>query len=187
MKNLTILTLLILFSACSKPTIQEKTQLDLPSWVINPNIKGKISAVGIAPKSRGGLQIQIPQAEADARANIAAILQTEVSRITKNAIRSAKVSDIEEFDNIFSQATKNLVKKFPLAGSKRVNMYRDNNDGSLYIQMALDSELVKDFFEENQEILEEQLKNASTKQEYINKASKAVEKLYEDLDKELDD
>ncbi len=187
MKNLTILALLIIFSACSKPTIQEKTQLDLPSWVINPNIEGKISAVGIAPKSKGGLQIQIPQAEADARANIAAIIQTEVSRITKNAIRSAKISDIEEFDNIFSQATRNLVKKFPLSGSKRVNMYKDNNDGSLYIQMALDRALVKNYFNENQKILEEQIKKASSKQDYINKASKAVEKLYNDLDKQIDD
>jgi hypothetical protein len=184
---LLLISLTIFTTACNKPTIQEKAQVNLPDWVINPNIEGKISAVGIAPKSKGGLQIQIPQAEADARANIAAILQTEVSRLTKDAIRSAKVSNVEEFDNVFSQATKNLVKKIPLTGSKRVNMFRDNSDGSLYIQMALDSKLVTNYLAENKAVFKKDLMQASANQEYINNAEKAVEKLYNDLDKELND
>ena len=103
--------------------------------MIDPYIEGKISAVGIAPKSKGGLQFQIPQAESDARANIAAQLETTVSRLTKDALRSAKISDAEEVENIFSQVTKNLIKDIPLRGVRRVNMYRDNASGDLYLSL----------------------------------------------------
>ena len=57
----------------------------LPAWVLSPAIEGTIAAVGIAPASAGGLQFEIPKAEADARANIAAQINVEISRLTKNA------------------------------------------------------------------------------------------------------
>ena len=190
MKKLLIVYLTILFTLTNcnnKTNIQEESGLELPGWVLNPDIKGKISAVGMAPKSRGGLQFQIPQAEADARANIAAQLETEISRMTKDAIRSARVSEREEVENIFSQVTKNLVKKVPLRGSRRVNLYRDKTDGSLYIHMALDNEMVKNYFDQNIASYNKALKANNLARELIDQSEQAVKNLYDELAEELDD
>ena len=84
---------------------------NLPSWVINPNVEGKIAAVGISPKSNGGIKFQITRAENDARANIAAKINTEISRLTKEALKSSGTNgDAENTISVFTQATKAIVK-----------------------------------------------------------------------------
>jgi len=183
-----IVAISIILSGCkSKPTPQEEAGLNLPAWVLDPYVDGKVAAVGIAPKSRGGLQFQIPQAEADARANIAAQLETEVSRMTKDALRSARIADNEEVENVFSQVTKSLVKKVPLRGARRINMYKDSTDGSLYIHMAIDSEMVAEHFEKNQKAYTAAIKASAAARAQLDQAEKAVQKLYDELDEELDD
>ena len=104
-----VLTAVALFSACAKKEIQKEAgnQLkDLPEWVLNPSsgVKEGVAGVGIAGPSRGGITVQIPKAELDAKANIASTIQSEISRVTKNALRSAKVNDADDVEEFFAQA-----------------------------------------------------------------------------------
>ena len=50
---------------------------DLPSWVLDPSVKDGVGGVGIASPSKGGIKFQLPKAELDAKANIAATIQSE--------------------------------------------------------------------------------------------------------------
>ncbi len=189
MKKALLLTLsaFLFFTACAKkePSLQEQSGINLPDWILDPYVEGKIAAVGIAPKSKGGFQFQIPQAEADARANIAAQLNTEVSRLTKNALRAARIAEQEEVENVFSQVTKNLIKKVPLRGARRINIYVDPDKGDLYVHMALDNEMILTHFEKSQDVYAQALKNASLSRKSLDNAQDAVKELYDELDKEL--
>ena len=92
--------LFTIFVSCTKAPVDVQKpkdvgslqQLQLPEWVVDPSIQGMISAVGIAPKTAGGIKMQIAQAEADAMANMAAQIQTSVSRVTKESLRRAGVA-----------------------------------------------------------------------------------------------
>ena len=182
-KALSILSILYLLTSCSSKL---KSALDaLPKWVLDPYVKGTIAAVGMAPKSAGGLQFQIPKAEADARANIAAQIETEVSRLTKNALREAKVGEQNDVENVFSQATKNLVKKVPLSGARRINMFKDPTDGTMYIHMSIDSEMVAAYIKKNEDLLASAIASANITRANLDKAQEAVKGLFNDLDKEL--
>lgn len=168
--------------------VQDNSALShLPSWVIDPSVEGKIAAVGMAPKSRGGLQFQIPQAESDSRANIAAQINTEVSRLTKNALREARVAGQDDVENVFSQVTKNVVKKIPLMGAKRINMYKDPSDGALYIHMAIDSKMIATYFQQNKKLFSDSVRDANLSRGRIDQAQKAVDGLFNELNKELND
>ncbi|MBL6784848.1 MAG: LPP20 family lipoprotein [Rickettsiales bacterium] len=180
------ISLLSLIISCSEKQEQPKSQLDnLPNWVLNPHIEGTISAVGIAPRSNGGLQFQIPKAEADARANIAAQIETVVSRLTKDALREAKIGELNEVENVFSQATKNLVKEVPLAGARRVNMFKDPADGTLYIHMSIDNQMIADHLNKNQQIIDSTVASANLSRKNIQQAQDAVKDLFVDLNNEL--
>lgn len=185
-----IISSLILLTSCAsnKEIINNSSEelSHLPSWVINPNIDGNIAAVGIASRSRGGLRFQIPQAEADARANIAAQINTEVSRLTKDALRSASISGNEEVESVFSQVTKNIIKKIPLRGAKRINMYKDAQDGNLYIHMSLDNKMILNYLKENKKLFKQAIKANNMTRNHIDQAQEAVNELFTELNKELE-
>ena len=118
--------------ACAKKDVKVAPEVkndlsNLPAWVLDPNVADGIGGVGIASPSQGGIKFQIPKAEIDAKANIAATIQSEISRITKDAMRSANVNNTDDVEQFFSQATKEVVKDLPLSGVKRLNIFRDKD------------------------------------------------------------
>ena len=187
LKLATILALCASFS-CAKKTvtsnINSKNELsDLPSWVIDPSVKDGVGGVGIASPSKGGIQFQIPKAELDAKANIAATIQSEISRITKNSLRSAKVNDNDDVEEFFAQATKDVVKNLPLSGVKRTNMYLAK-DGSLYIQMVLKNEDYSKFLESSEKTFAARAAKSELGRENIGKTQAATKELFDELEKE---
>jgi hypothetical protein len=185
-----VLSSLFFLNSCNSKKIIEENKVSaelahLPNWVLNPNLEDSIAAVGISPKNRGGLRFQIPQAEADARANIAAQINTEISRLTKDALRSADISGNQDVESTFSQVTKALIKKVPLRGAKRINMYKDPTDGSLYIHMSLDNEMILNYFKQKKQLFANSLQANNIARDNLDKAEKAVEKMFNELDKEL--
>ena len=91
-KLLAIVLSSALLLSCSKPIVSDlgkntKTQniSELPEWVVSPDsdVKEGVAGVGIASPSVGNIKFQIPQAEIDAKANIASTINSEISRITK--------------------------------------------------------------------------------------------------------
>jgi len=182
--------LLLTISSCSKPNISDlgsksKTQniAELPDWVVSPNVKDGVAAVGIASPSVGGIKFQIPQAEIDAKANIASAINSEISRITKDALRESKVGDVNDVEQVFSQATKEVVKNMPMSGVKRINVYQAK-DGTLYIRMVLSNDDYSKYLQNSQKIYGERLKQANLSRENLDKSQEAVKGLFEELDKE---
>jgi len=181
---------LLIISSCSKPNVSDlgsKSKIqnisELPDWVVNPEVKDGIAAVGIASASVGGIKFQIPQAEMDAKANIASAINSEISRITKDALRESKVGEVNDVEQVFSQATKEVVKNMPMSGAKRINMYQ-GKDGTLYIRMVLNNDDYSKYLQNSQKIYEERLKQANLSRENLNKSQEAVKGLFEELDKE---
>ena len=162
------------------------TQLNLPEWVIDPSIEGKIASVGIAPKTVGGIKMQIAQAESDAVANMAAQIQTSVSRITKESMRRAGVStevkSSEAVDQYFAQATKSVVKDVPISGAKRKNIYQSPTDGTLYIQMVIEPAAVKEYLISMADDLAKGMKDFGVTQKTIAQTENAMKDLFNELE-----
>ncbi len=156
---------------------------DLPAWVLDPKIDDGIAAVGIASPSRGGIKFQIPKAELDAKANIAATIQSEISRITKDSLRSAKVNENDDVEEFFAQATKEVVKNLPLSGVKRLNIFKAD-DGTLYVHMVLRNEDYSKFLENSQKTYEARLAKTNMARENINKSEEATKDLFNELEQE---
>ena len=100
-------------------------------------------------------------------------------------MRSANISGNEEIENVFSQVTKNIVKKVPLRGSKRINMYKDPSDGNLYIHMSLDKKMIANYFQENKKLFKQAIKEKNMARNHIDQAQEAVNELFIELNKEL--
>ena len=184
-----ILSSALLFS-CAKPVVSDlaknsKTQniSELPEWVVDPEVKDGVAAVGIASPSVGGIKFQIPQAEIDAKANIASAINSEISRITKDALREAKVGEVNDIEQVFSQATKEVVKNMPMSGVKRINMYQAK-DGTLYIRMVLKNDDYSKYLQNSQKLYESRLKQANLSRDNLSKSQEAVKGLFDELDKE---
>lgn len=162
------------------------SELNLPTWIVDPSVAGYVSSVGIAPKTAGGLKMQIAQAEADAMANMAGQIQTSVSRVTKESMRRAGVAtgekNSEAVDSYFSQATKSLVKNVPIMGAKRKNIFLSPTDGTLYIQMILDQDVVKEYLKESSSMVANGLSNFNATQKTIAETEKAMKNLFDELD-----
>lgn len=186
------LCMLLFLSSCffkkTKETqdIGQLKQLQLPDWVIDPSVTGYVSAVGIAPKTAGGIKMQIAQAEADAMGNMAAQIQTTVSRVTKESIRRAGVAtggtNNEAVDDYFAQATKSLVKNVPISGAKRKNIYQSPQDGVLYIQMILDQTVVKEYLANASSMVAGGMANFNATQKTIASTERAMKDLFNELD-----
>jgi len=177
-----------LFTACAKKEMAQANKSgndlkDLPAWVIDPSVKDGVGAVGIASPSKGGIKFQIPKAELDAKANIAATIQSEISRITKDSMRSAKVNDNDDVEEFFAQATKEVIKDLPLSGVKRLNIFK-SEDGTLYVQMMLSNEDYSKFLANSEKTFQARAAKSGMARDNINKTQAATKELFDELEKE---
>ncbi len=182
------LALIFVVVSCSKkeePKASAGALDNLPAWVIDPSVgvvEG-VAGVGIASPSAGGIKFQIPKAEMDAKANIASTIQTEISRVTKNALREANVNKVNDVEEFFAQATKEVVKDLPLSGVKRLNMFQAE-DGSLYIRMVLNESDYSKFLQNSERTFAARLKQAKLGRDNIDASQKATAILFDELEKE---
>lgn len=191
MKNFKIVFCLILSLFLSNCASKHKSlesasgDIDLPSWVGNANegIKDGIAGVGIAPLSKGGLKFQIPNAELSAKANIAATIQSDITRVTKNSLRSAKVNEEDDVEEFFAQATKEVVNEIPLSGVKTINTYIAK-DGTLYLRMLLTGEDYSQYLLQGKNKLKDRLRKSSLSRTEINEVEKSAKTIFDELEKE---
>jgi hypothetical protein len=174
--------------SCAKKDIskvnQSKSDLkDLPAWVLDPSVKDGVAGVGIASPSKGGIKFQIPKAELDAKANIAATIQSEISRITKDSLRSAKVNKNDDVEEFFAQATKEVIKDLPLSGVKRINIFK-SEDGTFYVHMFLGNDDYSKFLADSEKIFQARAAKSNLGRENINKTQAATKELFDELEKE---
>ncbi|MBM5782114.1 MAG: hypothetical protein FJ368_01690 [Pelagibacterales bacterium] len=192
MKNKIVILLSIaalsLFSCSKKNTeiTNKNNELsNLPSWVLDPEVEDGIGAVGIAGPSKGGLKFQIPIAELNAKGNIAAKVQSEISRVTKEALRSANVNNSDDVEEFFSQASKEVIKNQSLSGVKRVKDHIFlSKDGTLYIHMVLTGNDYSKFLQNSENKMASRIKKSDMARDNINKTEQANKAIFDELEKE---
>jgi len=186
-------TAAIMFSGCAttEPTTPQEKKMDmvettnnLPSWVINPKVEGGISSVGMTGYSRHGMQVMIPQAEMDARAKLAGKIQTIVSQIQKRAMRHVKINDLDEFENSFKQATKEVIKKMPLSGAQRINMFQAKN-GDLYVHTVIQKRVVSEHLGNMRASYKQHMQEAKQSREAIEGGMEVLDEMMKELDTEM--
>jgi len=182
--------LVVVISGCSSssnPTPEEKketmvnTTNDLPNWVINPKVEGGISAVGMTGYSKHGMQVMIPQAEMDARAKLAGKIQTIVSQVQKRAMRHVKINELDEFENSFKQATKEVIKKMPLSGAQRINLFQAKN-GDLYVHTIIQKRVVSQHLGDMKNSYKKHMEEAKISRESIDEGMKVLDDMMKELD-----
>lgn len=184
MKKYLAILLLISISSCSgNKSFVNKTNADVPEWFSETDKDGEISAVGIAAPSKGGFKYQLQIAELDAKGNIAAKINSEISRVTKSALRSANVNMNDDVEEFFSQATKEVVKNMPMAGAVRDKFYAAK-DGTLYVRVVMKSDAYKFFLNSAETALSSRLKKAKLSRENINESEKAATAIFDELERE---
>jgi len=156
---------------------------NLPSWVLNPQVEGGIAAVGIAGYSKHGMQVMLPQAEMDARAKLAGQIQTEISRVQKQAMRHNKINDLDDFENVFKQATKEVVKKIPLSGARKVKQYQAP-DGTLYVLMVIEKRDVAKEVKDMKDTYLEHMKQARMTRQSLDEGMKVLDDMMKELEED---
>lgn len=199
MKKSLLLTLLaataITFTGCADksaaPAVDpgiENLREDMkesPAWVKDPKVEGGISAVGIAGYSKHGMQIMLPQAEMDGRAKLAGQIQTIVSRLQKKAMRYNKINELDDFENVFKQASKEVIKKMPLSGARKMDQYI-SRDGTLYVLMVIEKREVAEHLKDMKSTYEDHMKEAKMTRESLDQGMKVLDDMMKELDEEIE-
>lgn len=180
MKKVLILALLIISACSSKKAFMNNSRSEFPEWM---NDNSELTAVGIATPSVGGIKLQLAKAELDAKGNLAAKINSEISRITKDAIRSASVNENDDVEDFFAQATKEVVSNLPLSGVYREKMFVAK-DGTLYVLVRMDSEKFSKFLDRQERSLIKKLHNSNLSRENIKASEEASKEIFNELEKE---
>lgn len=189
------LTSAVLFSGCSnnilakpKTAHDKKVQMievtnSLPKWIVNPKVEGGISSVGITGYSKNGMEVMLPQAEMDARAKLAGQIQTIVSQVQKKAMRHVKIEELDEFENTFKQATKEVIKKMPISGAQRINIFQANN-GDLYVHTVIQKREISQHLGDMKSSYKKHMQEAKLSRQSIDEGMKVLDEMMKELDVE---
>ncbi len=151
-----------------------------PQWVLNPQVEGsKIAAVGSAKLGRAGFQFARTEALANARDELARMIEIRVKNMIKNFMQVTGVGDAETVDRVSVQVSKQVAYQ-TIRGSKQVAMWR-SPCGELFVLVGVDPEMVKDFIKTQ---LETSLKNEQALWQMY-QAKKAHEELEREIEKEF--
>lgn len=174
----------------SKADVGSMEQLNLPSWVLSPYdglSDNVVAGVGISkkPANNDQLRFLIIQAEAAARAEIATTIQTEVSRMVKDAMQSASIEKINAVESSFAVVTQEVVKNVPLSGAVRDKIYQDKN-GIVYVRLIINNNIIKNYLNERLENYNEVMRDAKLSRATIKKTNESLKHLFEDLNFQIE-
>lgn len=177
-----LLSLYVCVAACSsnKHDFVNKSETDLPEWF---NSSEELTGVGIAAVSRGGIKYQMAAAELDAKGNLATKIYSEISRVTKNSLRSANVNSQDDVEEFFAQATKEVVNNLPFSNVTRDKTYIAK-DGTLYVRVIMKPSDFNKSLKDSKNSILEKLKAQNLARESINKSEEAAKAIFEELEKE---
>ena len=184
--------LVILFSGCANTNPEPKTDYakkqqmintvnNLPDKFKNPTVEGGISAVGIAGYSKYGLEVMLPEAEMDAKAKLAGQIQTIVSQVQDKTLRPVRIDNLESFDRLFRQTTEEVIKKIPLSGAKRIDMFQAQ-DGTLYVLMVIQKRGISQYLGDMKDIYKKHMQEANFHRQTIDEGMKVLDKMIKELD-----
>jgi len=184
----------ITFTGCADKSPQsaaEKQKQDqieannnLPSWVMDPKVEGGISAVGVAGYSKHGMQIMLPQAELDGRAKQAGQIQTVVSRVQKQAMRHNKINELDDLENVFKQASKEVIKKMPLSGARKMKQFQAA-DGTFYVLMVIEKREVSRHLNDMKTTYQDHMKEAQMTRKSLDQGMQVLDDMMKELDEDM--
>lgn len=121
-------------------TGDEKPSSNLPAWVLVPP-EGGISGVGSAKVGPAGMQTARIEATANARDEMARIMNVRVKNMIKNFTETTGVGDAQTVDKVFTNVSKQ-VAKVDLTGSQIKKVFLDEKNNELYVLVGLNPEAV---------------------------------------------
>lgn len=182
MKNLFTVLLIFFSISCAKNHDSiNQTKNDLPIWIMEAQTS--MTSIGIASPSKGGIKMQLAMAEINAKGNLAAGMYSEISRVTKEALRSANVNQNDDVEAFFAQATKEVVNDLPLSGITRDKFFW-SKDGTLYIHIILNPDIYDKYLASAEKSFESRLKKSQLGRDNINKSEIATKAIFDELERE---
>ena len=158
---------------------------DIPNWegLYQASDKGRIRSLDRVKNCKNAKgKILNPISRYNREGYLAAKIQSEISRVTKNSLRSANVNNVDDVEEFFAQATKEVVNSLPLNGVMRDKIYQ-GKDGSLYIHVILKPDAYEAFLEQTEKALKSRIKK-NIARENINETEKATKAIFDELEKE---
>ncbi|WP_457640346.1 LPP20 family lipoprotein [Persephonella sp.] len=120
----------------------KKEFANAPQWVLNPQVEGALAAVGSAKIGPAGMQFARTEALANARDEIARMLQIKVKNMIKNFTQVTGIGDQQTVDKVSAQVSKQVASQV-LTGSQQREMWISPS-GELYVLVVLDPGAVKE-------------------------------------------
>ena len=131
----------LVMTGCQSGGEVAKPASDLPAWVLVPP-EGGICAVGSAKVGPAGMGFARTEATANARDEIARILNTRVKNMFKNFTETTGVGDDQTVDKVTTNVSKQLAK-VDLSGSIVKKAHHDQANKELYVLVAVQPDVVK--------------------------------------------
>ncbi len=151
-----------------------------PAWVLSPDASGlKLAAVGSAKMSKAGMQFTRTEALANARDELARMIELRVKNMVKNFMQVTGVGDAETVDRVSVQVSKQVAYQ-TIRGSKQKEIWMSPCN-ELYVLVSVDPKMVKEFIKTQ---VETSLKNEQALWQ-LYQAKKAYEELDREIDKEF--
>lgn len=113
-----------------------------PAWVLNPQVEGALAAVGSAKKSAAGMQFTRDAAMANARSEIAKMIEVKVNTMMKDFTQVTGVGSAETVDKVTSSVSKQVASQ-SLQGSSQKDIWM-SPCGELYVLVVLNPKQVAD-------------------------------------------
>lgn len=111
-----------------------------PAWVLNPQVEGALAAAGSAKKSAAGMQFTRDAAMANARSEIARMIEVKVSTMVKDFTQVTGVGDSETVDKVSSSVSKQIASQ-SLQGTSQKDIWM-SPCGELYVLVVLNPKQV---------------------------------------------
>ena len=147
---ISIVSLSLFFSGCSKQPEANNALNDLPQWYQNPTVLGDVyaSAGSAKPNRAQDRELQKIEATAIARAELARSLELRVKDMFKRATQELGTGDDQKLDHAMQYVTKQ-VSDVTLEGSYQKKLYVDPDTEILYALVVIDESRLKQTLKQN--------------------------------------
>ncbi len=158
-----ISSLLLFLASCSNKVVEPGVEIDdLPEWVQNfGDYPGGLGAVGSAPRSPLGAQMQRDKATMQARTTLARQLAVKVQNALTASAKELQETAPDASQIIASEFTENTTRQVvsqTLVGSRPKAQWRDPQSDELYIWVVIDE---KDLAQRISSAMRRRLKEAT--------------------------
>ncbi|MGA1868460.1 MAG: LPP20 family lipoprotein [bacterium] len=181
-----ILMLFITVSGCGRKKgtkIQDKDLANefanAPQWVLGASADQGLAAVGSSQKSKAGVQHTRTMALANARDELARMMNVKVKNMVKNFTENTGIGDDETVDKVSTNVSKQVASQV-ITGSRQKDVWISPS-GEIYVLVTLDSEMAAQAVKNS--MMTSYKNEKSLWQKF--QAQKAQEELDEEIEKEF--